>query len=90
VALEGVIGFEKRGQRLTFDPCVPSAWPEATVQYRYGSTQYMIVIRNPDGVCRGVRSVEVDGALRDDKWILLSDDGAAHSVIVTLGVGDVA
>ena len=85
VALEGVLGFDKRGATLSFDPCVPTSWPEMTIDYRFGSSTYAIVIRNPDQVTRGVRSVELDGAPCADGSITLRDDGASHSVIVTLG-----
>lgn len=85
VALEGVIGFTKRGARLTFDPCIPSAWPQLSVDYRYGDTHYAITIRNPDGVSHGVRCVEVDGSTCFDDAIALVDDRAPHRVTVVLG-----
>ena len=85
VSLEGLLGFEKRGDSLTLDPCVPTAWPEFTVEYRYRTSHYSIVVRNPAGVSRGVSAVEVDGIRADGGVIALVDDGARHAVVVTLG-----
>ena len=85
VALEAVLGFRKRGDRLTIDPCVPTTWKEFEVTYRHGTSGYDIVVRNPAGVSRGVASLELDGHVRDESWIALADDGARHRVVVTLG-----
>ncbi len=90
VALEGMLGFAKRGDRLEIDPCIPAAWQQFTIGYTYGASTYAIEVRNPDGVCRGVSGVTVDGAVAADRTIVLLDDGAAHTVIVTLGAGVVA
>ena len=85
VALEGVLGFDKRGDLLHLDPCIPRAWPGFTLDYRYGTSSYTIEVRNPGGVSRGVRSVTVDDELAPDGAIALRDDGAPHTVVVTLG-----
>ena len=87
VSLEGVLGFDKRGDRLRLDPCIPSAWPGFTLDYRYGASSYAIDVRNPEGVSRGVTAVTVDGTGAADGVIALVDDGAPHTVIVTLGSG---
>ncbi len=84
VALEGVLGFEKRGCHLRMDPCIPSAWPFFTLEYRYGTTVYVIEVRNPGHVSRGVASVTVDGSVAPEGIIELNDDGLRHAVIVTL------
>ncbi len=85
VALEGILGFEKRGARLRLDPCIPGAWPGFTLDYRYGASTYSIDVRNTHGVSRGVTAVTVDGADASDGWIELRDDGLRHIVIVVLG-----
>ncbi len=86
VALEGIFGFEKRGEVLRFDPCIPRTWPSAELTYRCGKATYVVELRNPEGVSRGVVSVTVDGVLAED-GVRLVDDGATHAVVVTLGSG---
>jgi cyclic beta-1,2-glucan synthetase len=89
VALEGILGFQKVGDRIRLDPCIPTAWPGFTLDYRHGGSAYCIEVRNPDGVSRGRTTMTVDGATARDGWITLDDDGARHVVVITLeGVDD--
>jgi cyclic beta-1,2-glucan synthetase len=83
-ALEGVLGFEKRGSHLRIDPCIPASWPSFALEYRHGTASYAIEVRNPDGVSRGVASVTVDGVAAPDDDITLVDDGQRHAVVVML------
>ena len=86
-ALEGMLGFEKAGGRLRFDPCIPTTWPGFTLDYRHGTSSYAIDVRNPDGVARGVATVTVDGIESSDGWITLMDDGVRHAVVIALSAG---
>jgi cyclic beta-1,2-glucan synthetase len=85
IAVETILGFKLQGNRLHMDPCIAPKWPRFEMTYRYRSTTYSIVVLNPDGVERGVRSVKVDGAIVEGGEIPLSDDGQAHQVEVLLG-----
>jgi cyclic beta-1,2-glucan synthetase len=84
VSLEGVLGFEKRGTSIRFNPCIPASWPGFSIDYRFGASTYAIDVRNPDGVSTGVVSVTTDGAAADDNALELIDDGSRHEVVVTL------
>jgi cellobiose phosphorylase len=90
VALEGMLGFEKQGNRMRLNPCIPAEWPEFTLQYRHGRSQYTIHVRNPHGATGGVLTLTVDGAQSVDGWIDLSDDGRDHMVSVALGPATIA
>ena len=85
--LEWILGFRLRGATLVIDPTVPKSWPHFEIAFRYHSARYEIVVENPNGVCRGVSLVEVDGKALDSVRtpIALSDDGATHHVRVVLG-----
>jgi cyclic beta-1,2-glucan synthetase len=85
VALETMLGFEKRGTTLRLNPCIPATWPRYEIDYRHGSATYHITIENPQGVERGVQSVTVDGQALADGVIQLADDGRAHEVRVVMG-----
>jgi cyclic beta-1,2-glucan synthetase len=74
VGLESILGFCKRGDTLVIDPCIPSSWKEFSLDYRFGSALYRIRVLNPSGLQKGTPSL-----------IQLVDDGAEHSVVVTLG-----
>ncbi len=84
--LEWILGFQKRGSSLAIDPCIPRSWSQFAIDYRHGETLYRILVENPDGVCRGVSSVSLDGtALSSKRQVPLADDGREHRVHVVLG-----
>jgi cellobiose phosphorylase len=84
VGLETILGFTKHGDSLTLEPCIPSAWREFSIDYRFGGSLYAIsVVRR--GRSSEVNRVIVDGADRSDGTIPLVDDGKRHEVSVELG-----
>jgi cyclic beta-1,2-glucan synthetase len=84
VGLESILGFSKRGDTISFDPCIPSTWKEFSLDYRFGRSMYRVLVSNPSGVQKGVSSVMLDGHACG-RTIPLVDDGGDHSVLVTLG-----
>ena len=81
--IEWILGVRLRGTMLLIDPCIPRAWPGFEITFRYHSSRYEIVVENPQGVARGVSSVELDGAPLAG-GIPLVDDGVTHHVRVVL------
>ena len=88
LGLEWILGFRLRGATLLLDPCVPKAWRNFEITFRYHSARYDIAVENPHGVSRGVARVELDGQpLAGNLGLIpLADDGAAHRVRVVLGL----
>jgi len=84
--VESTLGFRLRGARLTVDPCIPRGWPGFELTFWYHSARYDIHVENPDGVSRGVASIELDGILLDGTaGVTLSDDGITHRLRIRLG-----
>ena len=84
VGLETILGFARRGDTLTFEPCIPRSWREYAIEYRHGSSTYSITVRSGLGVGREVARVTVDGVDRPDLSVPLADDGRRHEVEVVL------
>ena len=86
--VESILGLRRKGDLLIVDPCIPKAWPGFTASLRHGESRYEIVVKNPQGVMRGVDAAELDG--RDvpsrPPVIALADDGQIHRLTVRLGV----
>jgi cyclic beta-1,2-glucan synthetase len=82
-ALEAILGFHQRGEQLFLQPCIPSRWKQFTIEYRYKSSTYEIVVENRDGLQSGRVELEVDGRAADGA-IDLVDDGKRHRVIASL------
>ncbi len=87
VAVEGILGLERRGSSFAIDPCIPSSWPAYGIEWRVEGTLYSVAVENPERRCRGVASVELDGEPVDPAAIPLVGDGRRHEVRVVLGAG---
>jgi cyclic beta-1,2-glucan synthetase len=83
VALEAILGFKQRGERLFIEPCIPANWKSFTIEYRFRSSTYAITVENPDGAQRGSVALTVDGRSVDGA-IPLVDDGKTHNVTALL------
>jgi cyclic beta-1,2-glucan synthetase len=85
VGVETLLGLTLHRRALRIDPCIPHAWKGYEITYRSRGAEFHIKVENPDGVCRGVRRVEVDGVEKPDKLIPLDGVSGAHSVRVVMG-----
>ncbi len=83
--LESILGLKRHGASFELDPCIPAAWPEYSIVWRFGRTRYEISVVNPEHRCRGIAEAELDGESADPAAIPLADDGATHRVRVVLG-----
>ena len=79
-----ILGVKPAYDGLLMDPCIPSDWKEYSVNRIYRGAEYRIVVKNPNGVCRGVTSLELDGQPLEGNLVPLCGEGS-HEVIVTLG-----
>ncbi len=86
VALETILGFRVEGSRLLLNPCVSRDFRSYEIVYRHRTTSYQIRVENPDGVERGIRSLELDGVPQAGLEIGLVDDGQRHEVRVLMGL----
>jgi cyclic beta-1,2-glucan synthetase len=86
VAVESILGIERRGTSLRVSPCIPRSWPGFSVRLQHGTSVYHIEVENPGGVTHGIRHLEVDGDRIDGDRIALSDDGSVHAVRIILGL----
>ncbi|MBA3890187.1 MAG: glycosyl transferase family 36, partial [Gemmatimonadaceae bacterium] len=80
VGLESLLGFTLRGATLTIDPRVPASWPEFTIEYRYGTSRYVITVHQPSRLAGGNAVVTLDGVRLESNAIPLADDGGEHRV----------
>jgi cyclic beta-1,2-glucan synthetase len=83
IALEAILGFHQRGDKLYIDPCIPTKWKQFTIEYRFRSATYRILVENPEGLQRGAVELSVDGSSADGA-IDLVDDGKEHVVTALL------
>ena len=84
-ATEWILGVRREFGGLLIDPCLPRAWKQAKIRRPFRGATYEVTIRNPEGVCSGVKSLLVDGVEQKSCLIKPHQDGKLHRVEVTLG-----
>lgn len=82
VAIESLLGFQLRGNRLTIKPCVPPDWPEFELTYRFGSATYHIRVMRPGAKSVEPREIRLDDVTLSSRDIELVDDGRRHEVVI--------
>ena len=82
---EHILGIKPGYDGLRIEPCIPAAWPGYRVTRQFRGSRFKIEVRNPEGVCSGIRSMLVDGRPVTGSLIPLPEPGSEIDVIVTLG-----
>jgi cellobiose phosphorylase len=82
---QDILGIKPGYDGLTIDPCVSKDWKEYTVTREYRGAIYNITIKNSAGVCKGVRSLTVNGETVQGNVVPVQVEGSVNTVEVTLG-----
>ena len=82
---QAILGIKPTLDGLDIDPCVPASVGHFTVSRRFRGTLYKISVSNPDGVCKGVRTMVVDGVEVAGTVIPVFPDRKIVSVDVIMG-----
>lgn len=84
-AVKYILGIRAEYDGIRIDPCIPCQWKGFKATRKYRNAVYKITVLNPEGVCKGVRSIEVDGASIDGDIIPVFDDGKIHEIVAVMG-----
>jgi cellobiose phosphorylase len=77
--IESFIGLKRKGNCLSFAPCIPADWSSVKINYRYQQTMYSIEIIQSQDKSAGSKMI-VDGIHHDDQSIHLKNDGSPHEI----------
>ena len=69
---------------LTIDPCIPAGWQEFEVTRQWREATYEIMVRNPQGVQKGVKTICLNGNSVDNP-IPPQPKGSINQVFVEMG-----
>ena len=78
-----ILGIKPSYGGIEIDPCICSEWKEYKVTRRFRGSVYEITVKNPDGVCKGVREILLDGQPLNGNVVPYAL--GTHTVLVTLG-----
>ena len=80
-----ILGIAADFDGLRIDPSIPAAWDGLTATRKYRGATYNITVKNPNHVCKGVKSMEVNGKAVDGCIIPMEAGQTTYDVVVTLG-----
>lgn len=80
---EFILGIKPSYDGLTIDPCLPTSAKEYEVCRKFRGAEYIIKVKNPKGVNKGVRSLLLDGERMEGNTVPFSE--GRHTVEVVMG-----
>ncbi len=78
-----ILGIKPTYNGLEINPCISSEWKEYNIKRKFRGAHYDITISNPDGVCKGVKSITVDGQPIEGQ--IVKHTSGNHKVEVIMG-----
>ena len=80
-----ILGIRPSFDGLAIDPCIPRSWDGFRVTREFRGAVYHITVENPDHICKGIKSVAVDGKSIEGNVVPVFE-GGTHQVHVMMGV----
>ena len=78
VGLTKILGFTRRGNKISFNPITPTKWKKYELEYHYQDTTYKIKVN----LCSGKEDITLDGELLDKNYFTIKNDKRVHAVII--------
>lgn len=78
-----ILGIKPAYNGLEINPCISSSWKGFNVQRKFRGADYDIKVSNPNGVCKGIKSITVDGKAISGN--VVPHSAGKHSVEVVMG-----
>ncbi len=83
-ATKYILGIKPTYRGLMIDPCIPSDWQEFVVVRKWRGAVYKILVRNPDKVEKGIKSLKLNG--KEVKGVIpIQPEGTENLVEVIMG-----
>jgi len=83
--IDYILGAQPTYDGLKINPCIPSSWKKYKIMRRFRGDIYEITVKNPDGVCTGIKSIKVDGKKIKGDILPLFGDKKIHKVDIIMG-----
>jgi cellobiose phosphorylase len=84
-ATQYILGVQPDYCGLRIKPCLPADWKEVQVTRRFRDKIFNIIIRNPNGVQKGILTLTVNGRELPDNLIPINAVQATNEVVAEMG-----
>ena len=87
IGIEWILGLRLKGDTLVLDPCIPSHWPRFDATLHHKGAVYEIAVENPNGLCKGIAELYLDGmpVASAATGLALPGDRATHRIRAIMG-----
>ena len=80
-----ILGIQPDFDGLSINPSIPHEWDGFTATRRYRGATYNITVKNPNHVCKGVASMEVNGQAVEGCIVPITEGRKEYNVVITMG-----
>ncbi len=80
-----ILGIRPEHDGLRIDPCIPAGWSGFSATRRFRGERLGVTVHNPEGVCRGVVKMTVDGQVVAGNLVTPGARGGEREIEVWLG-----
>ena len=84
-ATQYILGLRPEMDGLRIDPCIPHTWAGFKATRRFRGKTIQIEVKNPHGLCRGVKSLTLNGQILPGN--LIPADGLSEQNLVEVVMG---
>jgi N,N'-diacetylchitobiose phosphorylase len=79
-----ILGIQPDYSGLRIDPCIPSKWKEVKITRRFRNKNFTIVIKNKNGIQKGVKKILLNGEIIDGNLIPTDRMMESNEVLVEM------
>ena len=82
--VEYILGLKIENRYLYLEPCISSSWKEYEIHYKYKTSMYNIIVKNPNSKNTGVSKFLVNDIEIPEKKIYLQDDCKIYNIEIII------
>ena len=80
-----ILGVKPDYEGLLINPCIPTKWDGFKMKRKFRGATYLIDVKNPDRVSKGVKHITVNGTSIEGNLIPILEVGKEHIIEVVMG-----
>jgi cellobiose phosphorylase len=80
-----ILGVKPDYEGLLINPCIPKKWDGFKMKRKFRGATYLIEVRNPEHVSKGVKQITVNGTSIEGNLVPILEVGKEHIIEVIMG-----
>jgi cellobiose phosphorylase len=80
-----ILGIKPDYEGLLINPCIPKKWDGFKMKRKFRGATYLIDVKNPEHVSKGVKYITVNGASIEGNLVPILEVGKEHIIEAIMG-----